>query len=141
MKQLLVILLTIILAACGSNNANPASEASNKPTIEQPKDPIIGTPKRFESIEIAERSFSKDMNWDEANAACKSLGNDWRLPTKYELNKMYLNMDKIGSFTKSYYWSSTENDESRMWCQSFINGFQYDFTKDFKNFVRAVRTY
>ena len=74
---------------------------------------------------------------------------DWRLPTKYELNQMYLNIGQgnalglgnIGGFANSVYWSSTESDNGSAWDQYFGNGDQYD---DFKggNFnVRAVRAF
>jgi hypothetical protein len=34
--------------------------------------------------------------------------NDWYLPSRDELNKLYLNQVAIGGFSSQYYWSSTE---------------------------------
>ena len=68
---------------------------------------------------------------------------DWRLPTKYELNEMYLQQLAVGGFAGDYYWSSTEFDYNNAWLQNFFFGFQdYNF-KDYGIgfFVRSVRAF
>jgi hypothetical protein len=72
---------------------------------------------------------------------------DWFLPSKDELNQMYLNIGQgsslgnVGGFAVNYYWASTEYDNDDAWGQYFINGFQSygKFSKYFINYVRAVR--
>lgn len=53
---------------------------------------------------------------------------DWRLPSKYELNLLYVNKDIIGGFfLNSMYWSSTEYygiNNNNAWDQLFLNGQQ-----------------
>ena len=66
---------------------------------------------------------------------------DWYLPSKNELNKLYLNRVAIGGFTSNLYWSSTEFDEVNAWVQSFFNGSQLSSSKNTTNDVRAVRTF
>ena len=69
---------------------------------------------------------------------------DWYLPSKDELNKLYLNKTAIGGFADSYYWSSTEVDENYAWMQSFVDGYQYnDKGKDvyINVHVRAIRAF
>ena len=67
---------------------------------------------------------------------------DWYLPSKNELSKFYLNKDIIGGFARSYYWSSTEDNNDLAWIQDFNTGSQ-DYTN--KNWiapiVRAVRSF
>ena len=68
---------------------------------------------------------------------------DWRLPTKRELNLMYVvyNNGNGASLSRTYYWSSTEYDYNFAWVQSFYGGNQnYDF-KYYFNDVRAVRAF
>ena len=57
---------------------------------------------------------------------------DWYLPSKAELNLMYLNIGQgapppftnVGGFANDQYWSSTENDTAEAWYQYFGNGCQ-----------------
>ena len=84
------------------------------------------------------------MNWHDAVKACTDLGNGWKLPTKYELNLMYLNKDKIGDFTYRFYWSSTENGNysyDGAWGQYLNTGIEGYMKKDQYTVVRAVRTF
>ena len=66
---------------------------------------------------------------------------DWYLPSKDELNKLYLNKAAIGGFTSSTYWSSTEAGANNAWIQYFSNGYQYGPNKDNTDYVRAVRAF
>lgn len=104
------------------------------------KNPIVGIPKKLGSIEIAEYDFPNAMDWDEAKVACTKLGNGWRLPTKAELNIMYLNKDRLGSFSSGAYWGSSK-DKNHVFVQDFTDGTQYPPDYDDKNGVRAVRSF
>ena len=67
---------------------------------------------------------------------------DWYLPSKDELNKLYLNRSAIGGFAiGSNYWSSTEGDFSGAWFQSFYDGYQGGYFKSYANAVRAIRAF
>ena len=68
---------------------------------------------------------------------------DWFLPSKDELNELYLNQDAIGGFDAflASYWSSTEFDDSDAWQQGFSSGTQYNFYKFTDSRVRAVRSF
>jgi len=66
---------------------------------------------------------------------------DWFLPSKDELNKLYLNKDKIGGFVATYYWSSSEYDANNAWIHSFSNGYKGDYYKDWVSLVRAARAF
>ena len=67
--------------------------------------------------------------------------NDWYLPSKDELNKLYLNRIAVGGFTNNFYWSSSENDVSSAWFQDFTNGSQFTFNKNGTYYVRAIRAF
>jgi len=66
---------------------------------------------------------------------------DWRMPTKYELNEMYLQQGAIGGFSPGGYWSSTELDYSIAWYQVFSNGTQLNLIKFTNLLVRSVRAF
>ena len=75
----------------------------------------------------------------------KSLGGytDWFLPSKDELNQMYLNLhlNTLGGFVNSYYWSSSEKTSTSAWCQRFDTGFQAAGAKLTSFHVRAIREF
>lgn len=66
---------------------------------------------------------------------------DWYLPSKYELNLLYLQKDIVGGFTSNFYWSSSESSDVGAWIQYFGNGNQIDMDKNYPTYVRAVRTF
>ena len=68
---------------------------------------------------------------------------DWYLPSKDELNQMYVNKSAIGSFfTASAYRSSSESISESAWTQWFNDGRQISFSSKVGNFyVRPVRAF
>ena len=66
---------------------------------------------------------------------------DWYLPSKDELNELYINETAIGGFAGACYWSSSENSTYFALNQNFPSGLQYTNYKNFPNSVRAVRAF
>ncbi len=66
---------------------------------------------------------------------------DWFLPSKGELNLMYVNRVAIGGFVAFNYWSSSENNGSFAWSQNFYYGNQNYFSKINDYYVRPVRAF
>jgi hypothetical protein len=66
---------------------------------------------------------------------------DWFLPSKEELNLMYQRREIIGGFTENLYWSSTQGDVSTAWHQYFGSGNGKNWTKSYKDRVRAIRAF
>jgi len=66
---------------------------------------------------------------------------DWYLPSKDELDQLYLNRVAIGGFANLFYWSSTEFDNGGAWIQYFLNGNQFGNGKYDNVVVRAVRAF
>jgi len=67
---------------------------------------------------------------------------DWYLPSRQELNKLYENKVAIGGFANKFYWSSTQRNPFGAWGQGFGDGFQGSNRKDFQGqHVRAVRSF
>lgn len=67
---------------------------------------------------------------------------DWYLPSKDELNKLYLNIAAVGAINNSYYWSSSENGSNYAWTQYLNTGSQFSTGKNRNDgIVRAVRAF
>jgi len=66
---------------------------------------------------------------------------DWYLPSKDELNQMYIANTIIGGLASDYFWSSSENGVG-VWDQYFGNGGQHGWGKETAGFyVRPVRAF
>ena len=66
---------------------------------------------------------------------------DWHLPSKDELNKLFINKVAIGGFTNNFYWCSSEANSQYVWGQLFSSGSQGLDSKTITYYVRAVRTF
>jgi hypothetical protein len=69
---------------------------------------------------------------------------DWFIPSKAELDIIYKNLKEKGlsEFRESIYLSSSFTDDSSLWTQSFINGYQStNLPIKWKYVVRAVRAF
>jgi hypothetical protein len=67
---------------------------------------------------------------------------DWYLPSKDELNQLYLNRAAVGGFVAGYYWSSSEFNVILAWIQDFRAGLQSSGGKGSTSYyVRPVRAF
>jgi hypothetical protein len=87
-------------------------------------EPIIGTTIKINNFEVAQYDLPKKLNYTDAKDGCKDLGEGWRLPTKDELNILYINKNELGNFTDNNYWSISTNNGSGAWSQNFSTSFQ-----------------
>ena len=85
---------------------------------------------------------------DDADIAARLCGDlvlggysDWYLPSKDELNQLYINKVAVGGFANVNYWSSTEFNNSNAWKQFFNLGSQFLNYKSYYGLVRAVRAF
>lgn len=65
---------------------------------------------------------------------------DWYLPSKYELNLLYLQRTIIGGLSGGY-WSSTEIVAANSWSQNFTDGVQSSSVKTTVLKVRGIRAF
>lgn len=70
---------------------------------------------------------------------------DWFMPSKDELNAMYVNLKDdgdVGGFGTAVYWSSSETSATQVWAQTFSTGAQLGTIPKTTNiFVRAARKF
>ena len=66
---------------------------------------------------------------------------DWYLPSKYELNLLYLKKAYVGGFADNNYWSSSEISSSDTWRQYITTGYQTNSDKYNSFCVRARRAF
>jgi hypothetical protein len=66
---------------------------------------------------------------------------DWYLPSKDELNKLYINKNIVGNFIETHYWSSSESDSNYAIYQNFGTGAQSNSDKNGQKGIRAIRTF
>ena len=71
---------------------------------------------------------------------CNDCFCDWYLPSKDELNKLYINKEAIGGFVNFPYWSSSATSNGAPWCQT-SNGGSQGVNNMTELGVRAIRSF
>lgn len=75
---------------------------------------------------------------------------DWYLPSKDELNELYINREQVNetslanngsALEGTEYWSSSLQNSNTVWIQNFNAGNQSGTSEDAKNNVRAIRSF
>ena len=171
-SNILFFCIILILFSCSSN-------VENKPLDETPillpeNAIVIDTIKETQVIDTISKIISKtnksiefitidnidiamkDLGFfdsKQADIECQKLGDGWRLPTETELNVIYEQNDKLGTFKTNYYLglgyepdAYNENEDVKMFLRiSIINGEVVILQSDQELFsqygVRAVRNH
>ena len=130
-----------------------ANQSTAVPGVNDNADTAIGTGSANTTATIAQNGAGTGYAAGLAHAYTGGSYSDWYLPSKAELNELYLNRTAINTtavanggtaFAAAYYWSSSEGDAYDAWLQHFGNGSQADFVKDLGSpavSVRAVRSF
>lgn len=91
-------------------------------------------------------TFNQAQNYAARLSNLNANGHDdWRVPTKGELNVRFNNRAAIGGFSVSgsgpagWYWSASPGNQWGAWGQQFYDGRQYDIFNDYLMSVRCVR--
>ena len=105
----------------------------------------IGTGKNNTELIIAKLSELGEIG--KAAQLCSGMGAGWFLPSRDELNQMYVKLksgnNNVGGFASNYYyWSSSQVDIYQYaWLQRFSDGLQDYYLKNSTVSVRAVRAF
>ncbi|NTV93584.1 MAG: DUF1566 domain-containing protein, partial [Chlorobiaceae bacterium] len=112
--------------------------------IFQPGDPgyIAGQQR---GIVVANKEISGTHNWSSAISVCESLKengfDDWYLPSKDELEKLYANRVAIGGISVAEFWSSTEQWDGYAWGIYSGDGYHFFSSKANSGRVLPVRIF
>ena len=142
----LLIFCLLILAGC-SSKINESTTSQNEDKVELVKGGILVYEADGHGLILATSDLG-NQDWASAMTACEQLElngyNNWRLPTKKELDTLYtiLKLHGKGDFENSSYWSSTEYNSFYAWRKNFKTGrIDRRGNKTKKQLVRAVRNY
>jgi|CXWL01.1.fsa_nt_gi hypothetical protein len=144
-----IFVITFALAFSCVMNHGKRSAAAAEPSVEKKND---GTIVITQSLSVASADAPTALNWNNAMDYCKKLEesghDDWRVPTKWELDLLFQNREKgplAGTFNLTgedpggWYWSSNDMFGSNVWGQRLSNGKQQDLSKYGTASVRCVR--
>jgi hypothetical protein len=148
-SNFLFFFIILILFSCSSNIKNDLHD--EKSTLPEKSNIIIDTIKKAQVNDTIRKGISKanksiefitidqldiatkDLGFfdsKQADIACQKLGDGWRLPNEDELNVIYEQNDKLGTFKTNYYLglgyepdAYNENGDVKMFFRiSIING-------------------
>jgi serine/threonine protein kinase len=95
---------------------------------------------------LVEKEFG-EFDWENGNSTCENLVyngyDDWFMPSKVELNILYI-QNRTFKFLKKYsYWSSTTDigKRSYSWGQDFNDGEQGKWLKSYKGHICPIREF
>jgi hypothetical protein len=139
----LLIFFWMILTGCSSKST------TTEPVVQEvlERGGIVVYESNGHGLIVATADLGKH-DWEAAIAACDELElngfNDWRLPTKEELDTLYtvLKLQGKGAFEDGSYWSSSEYNSYYAWRKNFKTGkVDRRGNKTKEQGVRAVRDY
>lgn len=94
---------------------------------------------------VQKTDLSWTSTWSQAKELCEksTVGgyNDWRLPTRTELNILYTHRKEIGGFGNGTYWSSAfDSYYGTYWALDFTDNYEFRDSSSKRYAARAVRT-
>jgi len=101
---------------------------------------VIGTGEQ-NTADILAECLTVGIAADLADDYSHNTLDDWFLPSKYELNQMYIQRTAIGGFSTDAYRSSSELGEYDAWSRVFACEVQNLNCKYFTGYVRPVRAF
>src|SRR5579884_2017083 len=137
--------------APAANGSTPAQAAEPKPGDRMPDGTIFAgiSPDTNKPMYTTPADAPLTMRWKEAMKYAANLEayghQDWRVPSKAELNTLFNNRAAIGGFNATgsdpagWYWSSTEGNNGCGWAQRFNDGNHGWDDKNFDSSLRCVR--
>ena len=132
------------LIAATEDQSNAAKWFNGSNTVIGATGTAIGTGLANTDAIIAKQATNYVVNY--AAKICRDYRGggytDWYLPSKDELNQLFINKSVLGGFDTYFYWSSTEGNNYYALNQSFNIGLQYYNDTRYNKFkVRAVRAF
>jgi hypothetical protein len=134
-----------------NDDSKPAAKTEPKPGDKMPDGTVFAgvSPDTGKPMYATPADAPLTMRWKAAMEYAAKLDahgqDDWRVPTKSELNVLFNNRAAIGGFDESgsspagWYGSSSQYDGSYAWDQRFSDGVQYNDTKYGDSSLRCVR--
>lgn len=122
----------LILSGCEATHSNVAGTVTRDGTVYAGMSPDTG-----KAFYTTPTDAPESYVWSEATAHCRALDafghQDWRVPTRDELDTEFNARAAIGGFNETgsvsagLYWSSFANDTRRNvgWVERFSDGYQF----------------
>ena len=88
-------------------------------------------------------SYAAKLCDDYAVTVNNEYYDDWYLPSKYELNLLYLQkgLPGLGDLATGNYWSSNESNSVDAYMRKFFEAYSYPYPKNTLHQVRAIRAF
>ena len=126
---------------CDGTTADPEAEWGCYGTVISGADGLVIGTGELNTTDILAGCLTAGIAADLADTYSHNSLNDWFVPSRDELNQMYIQQTAIGGFSTSYYLSSSEADFDVAWLLSFFDNVQTNGPKHGTIYVRPVRAF
>lgn len=134
MKHFWGLCLSVVLLVTLFAGSAFAAEADKAPT-----DPT-GTV--FKACGLEWKVGAADLDWNQSQEWIKSLGDNWRAPTKVDLVKLYAEMGQKSPVGQDFIWAEARDGQSAWYFSYYFHEIRWSYYDDHSKYGRAaaVRT-
>ena len=92
----------------------------------------------FKACKLEWKVGKADLDWNQTQEWVKSLGDDWRLPTKVELIALFAEKGQKSPIGQDFAWAEMRDAHSAWYFSFYFQEIRWSYLDDHSKYGRAV---